>query len=193
VGGKSLTWGGITLRLSDFEFKAAERDGHGPSWPIGTADLAPYYGRLERLLGVHGQRDGLPQARAGRVVQGHQLPVVARDGGPVGGGVVGCQRVFGGDTRLQVPAGQPVTALRGLQVHEAQAQQAGASAAADRAAAAAISSAASEGGGCAGAGSGSGARAPPRRPLPRAPGPCIIGAKYVFRVARGLRSLAPAH
>ena len=61
VGGKSLTWGGITLRLSDFEFKAAERDGHGPSWPIGTADLAPYYGRLERLLGVHGQRDGLPQ------------------------------------------------------------------------------------------------------------------------------------
>ncbi|MEY4430799.1 MAG: hypothetical protein RLZZ533_735, partial [Cyanobacteriota bacterium] len=34
VGGKSLTWGGITLRLSDFEFAAAERDGHGHSWPI---------------------------------------------------------------------------------------------------------------------------------------------------------------
>ncbi|MCT0199044.1 GMC family oxidoreductase [Synechococcus sp. CS-1325] len=61
VGGKSLTWGGITLRLSDFEFQAGERDGLGPSWPIGTADLAPYYGRLERLLGVHGQRDGLAQ------------------------------------------------------------------------------------------------------------------------------------
>ena len=61
VGGRSLTWGGITLRLSDFEFKAAERDGHGPSWPIGSADLAPYYSRLERLLGVHGQADGLPQ------------------------------------------------------------------------------------------------------------------------------------
>jgi choline dehydrogenase-like flavoprotein len=61
VGGKSLTWGGITLRLSDHEFKAAERDGHGPSWPIGSADLSPFYGRLERLLGVHGQRDGLAQ------------------------------------------------------------------------------------------------------------------------------------
>lgn len=61
VGGKSLTWGGITLRLSDHEFRAGERDGDGPSWPIGSQDLAPYYGRLERMLGVHGQRDGLPQ------------------------------------------------------------------------------------------------------------------------------------
>jgi choline dehydrogenase-like flavoprotein len=61
VGGKSLTWGGITLRLSDFEFKAGERDGQGPCWPIGAADLDPYYGRLERMLGVHGHRDGLPQ------------------------------------------------------------------------------------------------------------------------------------
>ncbi|MFM7675983.1 MAG: GMC oxidoreductase [Synechococcus sp.] len=61
VGGKSLTWGGITLRLSEAEFKAAELDGHGPCWPIGSADLAPHYGRLERLLGVRGGRDGLPQ------------------------------------------------------------------------------------------------------------------------------------
>ena len=61
VGGKSLTWGGITLRLSDFEFQAAERDGHGRSWPIGHADLAPYYERLERRLAVHGQADGLAQ------------------------------------------------------------------------------------------------------------------------------------
>ncbi|MFM8258731.1 MAG: GMC oxidoreductase [Vulcanococcus sp.] len=61
VGGKSLTWGGITLRLSDHEFQAAERDGHGRNWPIRHADLAPYYEQLERLLRVHGQRDGLAQ------------------------------------------------------------------------------------------------------------------------------------
>ena len=61
VGGKSLTWGGITLRLSDLEFKAGDRDGQGPSWPIGFADLDPYYSRLERLLGVHGKADGLEQ------------------------------------------------------------------------------------------------------------------------------------
>ena len=61
VGGKSLTWGGITLRLSDYEFQAAERDGHGHSWPIRHADLAPFYERLETLLQVRGHRDGLPQ------------------------------------------------------------------------------------------------------------------------------------
>ncbi|MEB3261145.1 MAG: GMC family oxidoreductase [Cyanobacteriota bacterium] len=61
VGGKTLTWGGITLRLSDYEFKAGQWDGRSPSWPIGHDDLDPYYTRLERLLGVHGQRDGLSQ------------------------------------------------------------------------------------------------------------------------------------
>ncbi len=61
VGGKSLNWGGITLRLSDYEFQAAERDGHGHSWPIRHADLAPFYERLETLLQVRGHRDGLPQ------------------------------------------------------------------------------------------------------------------------------------
>ena len=61
VGGKSLTWGGITLRLSDAEFQAGERDGHGPSWPIRHADLAPFYERLEALLQIHGQCGGLPQ------------------------------------------------------------------------------------------------------------------------------------
>ena len=66
VGGKSLTWGGITLRLSDWEFRAAERDGIGPSWPIDSADLAPYYDRLERLLGVHGHCDGLAQLPDGQ-------------------------------------------------------------------------------------------------------------------------------
>lgn len=66
VGGKSLTWGGITLRLSDHEFKAAERDGHGLPWPIAGEDLAPTYDRLERMLGVHGQRDGLPQLPDGQ-------------------------------------------------------------------------------------------------------------------------------
>ena len=43
VGGKSLTWGGITLRLSDYELKGASRDGHGQDWPIAHDDLAPWY------------------------------------------------------------------------------------------------------------------------------------------------------
>ncbi len=68
VGGKSLTWGGITLRLSDYEFKAGVWDGRSPSWPIGHDDLSPYYSQLERFLGVHGQRDGLPQLPDGQTL-----------------------------------------------------------------------------------------------------------------------------
>lgn len=61
--------GGITLRLSDYEFKAADRDGHGRSWPIQHRDLAPWYQRLEALLQVHGHCDGLAQ-----LPDGHYKP-----------------------------------------------------------------------------------------------------------------------
>jgi choline dehydrogenase-like flavoprotein len=61
VGGRSLVWDAVTPRFSDFDFKAASRDGFGPDWPIGHADLAPHYSELELFLGVHGSREGLPQ------------------------------------------------------------------------------------------------------------------------------------
>lgn len=61
VGGRSLTWGGVTLRLSNHEFKAASRDGIGDDWPIEHDDLAPYYDELEQFFAVHGSRERLPQ------------------------------------------------------------------------------------------------------------------------------------
>ena len=47
LGGRSLFWARESFRLSDFEFKAAEIDGTGDSWPISHADLDPYYSRVE--------------------------------------------------------------------------------------------------------------------------------------------------
>ena len=61
VGGRSLTWGGITLRLSDYEFKAADHDGYGSNWPISHAELDPHYTALERLFQMRGGRDHLDQ------------------------------------------------------------------------------------------------------------------------------------
>jgi len=61
VGGRTLTWDAVTPRFSDYEFKAASRDGFGPDWPVTHADLAPHYSALERLLQVHGTREGLEQ------------------------------------------------------------------------------------------------------------------------------------
>ncbi len=68
VGGRTLTWDAVTPRLSDFELKAASRDGLGPNWPLCHADLAPHYAALERFLGVHGSREGLEQLPDGDFV-----------------------------------------------------------------------------------------------------------------------------
>ncbi len=72
-GGRTLLWGGITLRLSDYELAASEHDGSGPSWPIRYRDLAPHYDRVERFLGIHGTREGLPQLPDGRFVGARPL------------------------------------------------------------------------------------------------------------------------
>lgn len=60
VGGKSVMWGRQVYRLSDVDFTANLRDGVGVDWPIRAADLAPWYDRVERFIGVSGQAEGLP-------------------------------------------------------------------------------------------------------------------------------------
>ncbi len=61
VGGRSLTWGRQSYRLSDYDFKAAGRDGHGEDWPISYSDLEPYYDLVEDFVGISGSRENLPQ------------------------------------------------------------------------------------------------------------------------------------
>lgn len=61
VGGKTNIWGRLALRLSDYDFKAASRDGYGIDWPISYADIAPYYDRVDRYLGVSGHPEHIPQ------------------------------------------------------------------------------------------------------------------------------------
>ena len=59
VGGRSLTWGGITLRLSDEDFTGVQLDSERVSWPIRSKDLTPHYSALEQFLKVHGGRNHL--------------------------------------------------------------------------------------------------------------------------------------
>ena len=54
VGGRTITWGRQVYRLSDYELKAASRDGYGDDWPLSYAELAPYYDRVEEFIGVSG-------------------------------------------------------------------------------------------------------------------------------------------
>lgn len=61
LGGKTNLWGRVALRMSDYDFKAASRDGFGDDWPIAYADVAPYYDKVDTLLGISGTRENIPQ------------------------------------------------------------------------------------------------------------------------------------
>jgi len=61
VGGRSLMWGRQCYRWSDLDFEANEKDGHGVDWPIRYKDIAPWYGYVERYVGISGSKEGLPQ------------------------------------------------------------------------------------------------------------------------------------
>ena len=47
TGGRSITWGRQTYRLSDLDFEANLKDGVGVDWPIRYADLSPWYDYVE--------------------------------------------------------------------------------------------------------------------------------------------------
>lgn len=72
VGGRLHTWARMALRLSDYDFKRAEADGWGVSWPICYRDLAQYYDQVEGFHGLYGACDGLPYLPDGLTSeQGH--------------------------------------------------------------------------------------------------------------------------
>jgi choline dehydrogenase-like flavoprotein len=66
LGGRSLTWGRQSYRLSDFDFEANSKDGVAVDWPIRYADLAPWYDLVERHAGISGSIERLPQLPDGQ-------------------------------------------------------------------------------------------------------------------------------
>jgi choline dehydrogenase-like flavoprotein len=60
LGGKTNIWGRLALRLSDYDFKAKDRDGYGENWPISYSDIAPYYDKVDLYLGITGVKENLP-------------------------------------------------------------------------------------------------------------------------------------
>lgn len=59
VGGRSLMWARQTQRWSDYDFAGPARDGFAVDWPIRYADLASWYSKVEKFVGIAGNRDGL--------------------------------------------------------------------------------------------------------------------------------------
>lgn len=68
LGGRTNHWGRYSFRNGPYDFKPRTRDGLGFDWPISYEDLAPYYDKVEMLIGVYGENDGLentPDSPAG--------------------------------------------------------------------------------------------------------------------------------
>jgi choline dehydrogenase-like flavoprotein len=78
-GGLSNLWTGAVPRFAPDDFNEGERLHERFRWPLSYAELAPYYTRAERLLGVVGERRHVPQLPAPEaLVQERQLPIAWR-------------------------------------------------------------------------------------------------------------------
>jgi choline dehydrogenase-like flavoprotein len=65
-GGKTNVWGRVSLRYSDLDFEGPSKDGWEIPWPIRYADIAPYYDKVDQLIGVYGgddDSDALPGSK----------------------------------------------------------------------------------------------------------------------------------
>jgi choline dehydrogenase-like flavoprotein len=52
VGGKTNFWGRSSARFAEIDFRAASLDGYDVDWPLSYEEIAPYYSRVERMIGV---------------------------------------------------------------------------------------------------------------------------------------------
>jgi choline dehydrogenase-like flavoprotein len=69
LGGRTNHWGRISLRFGPRDFKGKTHDGLGDDWPISYDDVAPYYDRVDDLVGIFGSVEGLDNHP-----DGHFLP-----------------------------------------------------------------------------------------------------------------------
>jgi len=67
VGGRTLLWGRNCDRFGPLDFKPKSlQDGWGDDWPISYDDVAPYYDRVEPLIGVSGGTQEVPNTPIGK-------------------------------------------------------------------------------------------------------------------------------
>ena len=60
LGGRTNHWGRISLRFGPDDFRRKSMDGLGDDWPISYDELQPYYDNVDRLVGIFGSMEGLP-------------------------------------------------------------------------------------------------------------------------------------
>jgi choline dehydrogenase-like flavoprotein len=70
LGGRTMHWNAVTLRYAPPDFREWSLAGVEDDWPLTYEELAPYYERVEQIIGVCGNDDGLEIVPGGK----HYLP-----------------------------------------------------------------------------------------------------------------------
>ncbi|HET6679689.1 MAG TPA: GMC family oxidoreductase [Gemmatimonadaceae bacterium] len=60
LGGRTNHWGRISLRFGPKDFRHKSVDGLGDDWPISYDDVKPYYDEVDKLVGIFGSMENLP-------------------------------------------------------------------------------------------------------------------------------------
>ena len=60
LGGRTNHWGRISLRFGPNDFNRKSRDGLGDDWPITYDDVKPWYDETDKLIGIFGSAENLP-------------------------------------------------------------------------------------------------------------------------------------
>ena len=60
LGGRTNHWGRISLRFGPYDFNRKSRDGLGDDWPITYDDVKPWYDETDKLIGIFGSAENLP-------------------------------------------------------------------------------------------------------------------------------------
>jgi choline dehydrogenase-like flavoprotein len=66
LGGRTMHWNAVTLRYAPRDFKEWSLQGIEEDWPLSYEELAPYYDRIEQIIGVCGNDDHLEILPAGK-------------------------------------------------------------------------------------------------------------------------------
>ncbi|HVA00530.1 MAG TPA: GMC family oxidoreductase [Terriglobia bacterium] len=72
LGGRTMHWNAVCLRYAPQDFRERSLHGIEEDWPLSYEDLAPYYDRIEQIIGVCGLDDHLEILPAGR----HYMPPI---------------------------------------------------------------------------------------------------------------------
>ena len=79
VGGRSITWGRQSHRLTPFDFEGNAKEGIAVDWPIRYKDLAPWYDYVEDYIGVTGENLGLRQFPSGKLLKPLEMNCVEKE------------------------------------------------------------------------------------------------------------------